>query len=152
MDYKNLLRPVEILLVDDNPGDVQLMMDALRQAQVVKNVKTAETDAPSPNNPSQKAEAQPLPTSDLVLRDLNLPKNDGLEILTEIENDPHLRQMPVVIVTSSGARQAKTHLPRANCYLTQPLDLGQFICTINAVDNFWYTVVHLPTEEPDRIN
>ncbi|HKX29526.1 MAG TPA: response regulator [Blastocatellia bacterium] len=152
MNYRNLLRPVEILLVDDNPGDVQLMMSALREAQVVKNALNTEPAAPSPAGPSQKAEAHPLPTSDLVLRDLNLPKNDGLEILTEIENDPHLRQMPVVIVTSSGARQVKNHPPRANCYLTQPLDLGQFICTINAVDNFWYTVVHLPTEEPDRIN
>src|SRR5262245_6603635 len=114
MNYKNLLRPVEILLVDDNPGDVQLMMNALREAQVVKSATHAETAAPSADGPSQRAEAQPLPTSDLVLRDLNLPKNDGLEILTEIENDPHLRQMPVVIVTSSGARQAKSHLPRAN--------------------------------------
>jgi CheY-like chemotaxis protein len=147
MDIDNLLKPVEILLVDDNPGDVRLMMEALRDARVVNNVFMGD-DVPSSATASDLRHQAPdlLPRSDLVLRDLNLPKRDGMEVLTEIENDPNLRRIPVVIVTSSGARQVKNHNSRANCYLTTSLDLGQFICTINAVDNFWYTVVHLPTE------
>src|SRR5262245_20108199 len=115
MNIEHLLRPVEILLVDDNPGDVRLMMEALRAAKAGNGARIAEDREPSPAGRRPDESRLSSPPSELILRDLNLPKNDGREVLTEIESVPNLRRIPVVILTSAGARKAENRHSRASC-------------------------------------
>src|SRR5262249_3416705 len=105
MNIENLLRPVEILLVDDNPGDVRLMIDALREAKVISHVVMADDEAETMAILRRENGYGNLQPTDLILLDLNLPKKEGQEVLTEIKNDPNLSHIPVVIVTSSGDQQ-----------------------------------------------
>ena len=148
MNVRSMSRPVEILLVEDNPGDVRLTREALREGKV-HNVLHVVPDGVEAlrflRREDQYAEAV---RPDLILLDLNLPKKDGREVLQDVKADPALRNIPVVVLTSSQAEQdiARAYDLHANCYVTKPVDLDQFIHVVRTIEDFWFTIVKLPTE------
>ena len=139
-------RPVEILLVEDNPGDVRLTIEALRDAKVRNHLSVAEDGEAAMAFLYREGEYASAPRPDLIRLDLNLPKKDGREVLAEIKADPHLKTIPVVILTTSKADQdvVRSYELNANCYVTKPVDLDQFITVVQSIENFWLTIVTLP--------
>jgi chemotaxis family two-component system response regulator Rcp1 len=139
-------RPIEILMVEDNPGDVRLTVEALKEGKVRNNFHTVEDGVQAMAFLRRQGEYANSPRPDLVLLDLNLPKMNGREVLAEIKQDPDLRRIPVVILTVSKAEQdiLKTYNLYANCYITKPVDLDQFLEVVKSIENFWLTVVMLP--------
>jgi chemotaxis family two-component system response regulator Rcp1 len=144
------LRPIEILLVEDSPGDVRLTREALRDAKVSNNLHVVrdgvEALAFLRRQGDQFAEC---PRPDLILLDLNLPRKSGHEVLEEIKADGALRRIPVVILTTSQAEQdvLRTYDLHANCYITKPVDLDQFIAVVRSIEDFWLTIVRLPSDQ-----
>lgn len=139
-------QPVNILLVEDNPGDVRLMREAFRN-QKVRNTLHAVTDGKAAMAFLRKqGKYVNAPRPDIILLDLNLPGKDGREVLAEIKSDPHLRVTPVIIITSSGAEQdvIRAYSLNANCYVTKPVNLDQFIRMVQSISDFWFTIVKLP--------
>jgi CheY-like chemotaxis protein len=139
-------RPIEILMVEDNPGDVRLTVEALKEGKVRNNLHTVEDGMEALAYLRQEGKYAGVPRPDLILLDLNLPKMSGQEVLAEIKADPDLRRIPVVILTVSKAEQdvLKTYNLHANCYITKPVDLDQFLEVVKSIENFWLTVVMLP--------
>lgn len=138
--------PINILLVEDNPGDVRLTMEALSDAKV-KNKLTVATDGVEALNLLFGRTPGTSPGSfDLIVLDINLPKKNGREVLAELKNDPKLKHIPVVILTTSKAEQdiCQTYEQHANCYVTKPLDFEQFIHVVRSIEHFWLSVVTLP--------
>lgn len=138
--------PVEILLVEDNPGDVRLTQEALREAKVRNNLHVVQDGEAALNFLYRKDGFSNAPRPDIILLDLNLPKKNGQEVLAEIKADPCLRRIPVVILTTSKAEEdiLKSYDLHANCYVTKPVDFEQFIRVIQSIQEFWLTVVKLP--------
>ena len=142
----NGMKPVEVLLVEDNPGDVRLTMEAMKEAKILNNLSVAsdgvEALAFLHHEGSFKNAARP----DIILLDLNLPKKDGREVLAEIKQDKSLRQIPVVILTTSQAEEdiVRTYNTYANCFVTKPVDLDQFIHVVKTIGDFWFSMVKLP--------
>ena len=138
---------VQILLVEDNPGDARLTKEALREAKVRNTLNHVENGIEALAFLRQEGEYADAPRPDLVFLDLNLPRMDGREVLREIKNAPDLRRIPVVILTSSGAEQdiLSTYELHANCYITKPVDMQGFLTVVKSVENFWFSVVKLPT-------
>ncbi len=141
-------RPVEILLVEDNPGDVRLTIEALKEGKMSNNVNTVGDGAEALAFLHQSGNYADAPRPDLILLDLNLPKKDGREVLEEIKEDPELKRIPVVVLTTSQAEQdiLKVYELHANCYITKPVDLDQFMKVVKSIEDFWLTVVRLPKE------
>ena len=139
-------RPIEILMVEDNPGDVRLTVEALKEAKVRNNLHTVEDGVEALAFLRREGGYAEVPRPDLVLLDLNLPKMNGREVLAEIKEDPELRRIPVVILTISQAEQdiVKSYNLHANCYITKPVDLDQFLEVVKSIENFWLTIVKLP--------
>ena len=137
---------VQILLVEDNPGDARLTEEALREAKVHNTLNHVENGIEALAFLRQEGEYADAPRPDLVFLDLNLPRMDGREVLREIKNDPDLKRIPVVILTSSGAEQdiLSTYELHANCYITKPVDMQGFLTVVKSVEYFWFTVVKLP--------
>jgi CheY-like chemotaxis protein len=149
MSTRPLSRPVEILLVEDNPGDVRLTREALREGKVHNNLYIAKDGVEALAFLRREgAEFADAVRPDLILLDLNLPRKDGREVLEEIKDDPSLRHIPVVVLTSSEAEQdiVRAYDLHANCYVSKPVDLDQFITVVQSIENFWFTIVKLPTE------
>ena len=148
MDGQTMGRPIEILLVEDNPGDARLTKEALKEGKVCNKLHVAEDGDKALAFLRRGGSYAGAPRPDLILLDLNLPKRDGRELLAEIKTDPSLRRIPVVILTTSRAEEdiLKTYDLHANCYITKPVDLEQFIGVVKAVEDFWLTVVKLPPE------
>jgi len=142
-------RPIEILLVEDNPGDVRLIVEALKDGKVQNKLHIAKDGMEATAFLHREGEYADALYPDLILLDLNLPKKDGPEVLAEIKEDPALKHIPVVILTSSqeGEDIVKTYNLHANCYITKPIDLEQFIMVVKSITDFWSTIVKLPTEE-----
>jgi len=139
-------RPIEILLVEDNPGDVRLTKEALKEGKVMNVLNTVgDGEEALAYLRRQGAHAQAT-RPDLVLLDLNLPRKSGREVLAEIKEDPDLKRIPVVILTVSEAEQdiIKSYNLHANCYITKPVNLEQFIEVVKSIEDFWLTVVMLP--------
>src|ERR1041384_983761 len=138
--------PIEILLIEDNPGDVRLAIEALRDGKVHNNLRVAldGVEAMAMLRRQPPYENQPRP--DLILLDLNLPRMDGREVLAKIKNDPELRAIPVVVLTSSEAEQdiVRAYNLNANCYVTKPVDLDQFMRVVKSIEGFWLEIVKLP--------
>jgi CheY-like chemotaxis protein len=134
--------PIDILLVEDNPGDVRLTQEALKDGQVLKNLYVAKDGVEAIELLS--GEFRP----DIILLDLNLPKKGGREVLAEIKSDPNLKRIPVVILTSSQAEEdiLSSYDLHANSYITKPVDLDQFVRVIQSIENFWLSIVKLPRE------
>ena len=141
-------RPVEILLVEDNPGDARLAFEALREARVSNNLTWVANGVDAMAFLRREGRYAAAVRPDLVLLDLNLPKKDGREVLTEIKSDGGLRRIPVVILTTSQAEEdiAGAYQLNANSYITKPVDLEQFIRVVQSIDDFWLTIVELPRE------
>jgi chemotaxis family two-component system response regulator Rcp1 len=143
---KEACRPIEILMVEDNPGDVRLTVEALKEGKVRNNFHTVADGVEALAFLRQEGRYSEAARPDLVLLDLNLPKKNGREVLAEIKEDPELRRIPVVILTVSQAEQdiVKSYNLHANCYITKPVDLDQFLEVVKSIENFWLTVVMLP--------
>jgi len=145
--------PVEILLVEDNPGDVRLTQEVLRDGRVRNNMSVVKDGVDAISFLHQTGEYVGAPRPDIILLDLNLPKKDGREVLAEIKADPDLKNIPVVVLTTSSAEQDifRSYDLHANCYITKPVDLDQFIRVMKSIEDFWLTIVKLPRgEEDDR--
>ena len=142
-------RPIDILLVEDNRGDVRLTQEILRDSKVRNNVIVVEDGDEALALLRRQGKYRDVPRPDLVLLDLNLPKRDGREVLAEIKADPDLKRIPVVVVTTSQAEEdiVKSYDLHANCYVTKPLDLEQFTKVVKSIEDFWLAIVKLP---PDR--
>jgi len=140
--------PVEILLVEDNPGDVRLTQEALRESKVNNNLHVVNDGVQAMAFLHREGQFSAVPRPDLVLLDLNLPKKDGREVLTEIKANPALKRIPVVILTTSRAEEdvLRTYDLHANCYITKPVDFDQFMNVVKVVEDFWFTVVRLPPQ------
>jgi CheY-like chemotaxis protein len=145
----NLVRSIDILLVEDNPGDARLAKEALAESKIKNNLHFVGDGEEASDFLFRKGKFENAPRPDLILLDLNLPKKDGRELLAEIKNDPHLKRIPVVILTTSKAEEdiIKTYNLHANCYITKPLDLDQFMKVVRSIEEFWLTIVRLPTFE-----
>jgi two-component system, chemotaxis family, response regulator Rcp1 len=138
--------PIEILLVEDNPGDVRLTKEALREGKVYSNLHTVKDGVEAMEFLRKKGKYQDVPRPDIILLDLNLPKKDGREVLEEIKTDGDLKRIPVVVLTTSKAEEdvLRTYNLHANCYVTKPVDLEKFMVVVKTIDIFWLTVVTLP--------
>lgn len=141
-------RPVEILLVEDNPGDVRLTIEALKEGKVRNRLNVARDGVEALEYLKREGPFRDATRPDLVLLDLNLPKMDGREVLAAIKADESLRRIPVVVLTTSKAEEdvLRSYALHANCYITKPVDLDQFISVVKSIDDFWLTVVRLPNE------
>jgi len=137
--------PIEILLVEDNPGDVRLTAEALRDARVRNRLSVAKDGVDALAFLRQEGEHGQAPRPDLILLDLNLPKKGGREVLQEIKQDERLKHIPVVILTTSQAEQdiVQSYHLRANAYVTKPVDLEQFLKVIQSIEHFWLEIVKL---------
>jgi CheY-like chemotaxis protein len=141
-------KPVEILLVEDNPGDVRLTQEALNDGKVRNNMHVAEDGVEAVAFLRREGKYADAPRPDLILLDLNLPKKDGREVLAEIKTDEDLKRIPVVVLTTSKAEQDifRAYDQHANCYITKPVDLDQFITIVKGIEDFWFTIVKLPSD------
>ena len=148
MSNKTNGRPIEILLVEDNPGDVRLTKEAFKGAKVKNNLHSVGDGVEAMAFLHQQGQYADSPRPDVILLDLNLPKKDGREVLAEIKEDPKLKRIPVVIVTTSKAEQdiVQTYDLHANCYINKPVDFNQFIKVVKSIEDFWLTIVKLPPE------
>jgi CheY-like chemotaxis protein len=139
-------KPAEVLLVEDNPGDVRLTKEALLEGKVMNRLSVAPDGEEALRFLRRSAGYETAPRPDLVLLDLNLPKKDGREVLAEIKADERLRRIPVIVLTTSKADEdvIKSYQLHANCYITKPVDFGQFISVVKSIEDFWLCVVKLP--------
>jgi len=139
-------RLVEILLVEDNPADVRLTVEALKDSKLKNNLNVVNDGVEAMEFLLKKGKYADAPTPDLILLDLNLPKKDGREVLKEVKEDCNLKRIPVVILTISKADEdiVKTYDLHANCYISKPVDLDQFVKVVKSIEDFWFTIVVLP--------
>jgi chemotaxis family two-component system response regulator Rcp1 len=146
MGTANLAKPVEILLVEDNPGDADLARDALESSKIRNTLHVVGDGEEAMAFLRQSGKFKDAPRPDIVLLDLNLPKKDGREVLAEIKADEELKRIPVVILTTSRAEEdiLKSYNLHANCYITKPIDLTQFVKVVKSIEDFWFTIVKLP--------
>ena len=146
MNNQMRVKPVQMLLVEDNPGDVRLTKETLKDAKLMVDLHVVGDGVEAIAFLRQEGKYASVPWPDLVLLDLNLPKKDGREVLAEIKQDPDLRRIPVVVLTISSAEEdiLKSYNLHANAYVNKPLDLEQFAKITKAIEDFWFTVVKLP--------
>lgn len=139
---------VEILLVEDNPGDVRLTQEAMKEGKMRNRLSVAVDGVEAMAFLRQEGKFADAPRPDVILLDLNLPRKDGRTVLAEIKADPDLKRIPVVILTSSKAEEdiLNSYDSHANCYITKPSDLEQFIDVVKSVEGFWFQIVKLPKE------
>ena len=146
MNNQMRAKPVQMLLVEDNPGDVRLTKETLKDAKLMVNLHVVGDGVEAMAFLRQEGKYASAPRPDLVLLDLNLPKKDGREVLSEIKQDPNLRRIPVVVLTISNGEEdvLKSYNLHANAYVNKPLNLEQFAKITKAIEDFWFTVVKLP--------
>jgi two-component system, chemotaxis family, response regulator Rcp1 len=139
-------RPLEILLVEDNPADVRLTEEAFREGKIHNTLVVARDGVEAMDFLHRRGKYADAVRPDLILLDLNLPRKDGREVLAEIKADPDLRRIPVVVLTTSRAEMdiVRSYNLHANCYVVKPVDLDQFIGIIQSIESFWLTAVMLP--------
>lgn len=142
-------QPADILLVEDNKGDVRLLQEAFKDGKIVVNLHVVEDGVEAMAFLRHQGKYANVPRPDMVLLDLNLPRKDGREVLAEIKSDVALKRIPVVVLTtsSSGEDILKSYDAYANCYITKPVDLNQFVEVIKSLENFWLTLVKLPSQD-----
>jgi two-component system, chemotaxis family, response regulator Rcp1 len=148
MTAMGISRPIEVLLVEDNPGDVRLTREALKEGKVRNNLHVVADGVEAIAFLKKQGKFSAAVRPDVILLDLNLPRKDGREVLEEIKADASLRHIPVVILTSSQAEQdiVRAYDLHANCYVTKPVDFEQFITVVRSIEDFWFTIVKLPPE------
>jgi len=148
MSAGEIVRPIVILLVEDNPGDVRLIREAMRERRMQVDLHAVENGVEALAFLRKEDGYVRVPRPDLILLDLNLPKMDGRGVLTEVKEDQNLRRIPVVVLTASQAEEDifRAYDLRANCYVTKPLDLDQFMDAVQTIQDFWMSVVQLPVD------
>jgi chemotaxis family two-component system response regulator Rcp1 len=141
-------KPIEILIVEDNPGDVRLTQEALRDAKVRNHLSVAKDGVEALAYLHREGKYGSAPRPDLILLDLNLPRKDGREVLADIKDDLNLRSIPVVILTTSQDERdvLGAYESYANCYIVKPVDLVQFIVVVKSIEDFWFQIVRLPPD------
>ena len=141
-------RPVHILLVEDNPGDVELTKQGLREGKVKVHLDVATDGAQAMAFLRRKGAYGDADRPDIILLDLNLPGKDGREVLAEIRDDPELETIPIAVLTTSDADEdiLQAYKLKANCYITKPVDFDQFVKIVHQIKAFWFTIVNLPPE------
>jgi chemotaxis family two-component system response regulator Rcp1 len=147
MHSPTLNRPIAILLVEDNPADVRLMQEMLKKLQIQVQLSVADDGAAALKFLRREAPYTTAVPPDLILLDLNLPKKPGLEVLAEISRDPRLRRIPLIVLSSSQAQQdiVRSYELCANCYITKPTGLEQLAHAVRLIEEFWLTLVALPS-------
>ena len=145
-------RPIEILLVEDNPGDARLVKEALKDGKVLNELHVVKDGVEALDFLKRKGGYADAVCPDLILLDLNLPKKNGHEVLAEIKSDPDLKRIPVVVLTVSKAEEdiMITYNLHGNCFITKPIDFDQFVDVVKAIEDFWLTIVKLPLGEARR--
>jgi chemotaxis family two-component system response regulator Rcp1 len=145
----SVLKPIEVLLVEDNAGDVRLTEEALKEGKLAVHLTVARDGLEAMQILHQRNGNAGAPRPDLILLDLNLPKMDGRQVLQEIKNDPKLMRIPVVVLTTSAADAdiLTTYGAHANCYITKPVDMDRFISIVLLLEEFWFTIVKLPVHD-----
>ena len=137
---------IEILLVEDNPGDVRLIREALRDGQVRHNLHVVPDGVEAMAYLRKEGSYAAGPRPDIILLDLNLPRKNGREVLAEVKSDPNLMSIPVVVLTTSADEEdvVRAYEYHANCYITKPVDFDRFIKVVRSIEDFWFTIVRLP--------
>ncbi|HEY3116608.1 MAG TPA: response regulator [Chloroflexota bacterium] len=145
-DSNSSSRPVEILLVEDNPGDVRLTTEGLKEGKIRNHLNVVADGVEAMAYLRREGKYTGSPRPDLILLDLNLPRKDGREVLAEIKADDVLRRIPVVVLTTSSAEQdiIASYNLSANCYVTKPVDFTTFVEVVKSIEDFWFTIVRLP--------
>ncbi len=145
-----LVKPIDILLVEDNPGDADLAREALEDTKLHNRLHVVDDGEKALAFLRRQGAYATAPRPDLILLDLNLPRKDGREVLAEIKTDDHLKRIPVVILTTSRAEEdvLKTYNLHANCYISKPIDLNQFMRVVKSIEDFWLSIVVLPPDGP----
>jgi CheY-like chemotaxis protein len=141
-----LARPIEILLIEDSPSDAALTIEAMQAGKIVNNLNRVADGVEAMAYLRQQGEFAKSPRPDLIMLDLNLPKKDGREVLRELKNDPSLKLIPIIVLTTSRADKdvLQSYALNANCYITKPVDFEQFIVVVKSIESFWLSVVTLP--------
>ncbi|NJN33237.1 MAG: response regulator [Saprospiraceae bacterium] len=144
---QKLSRPVDILLVEDNPGDVRLTQEAFREARLTIKLNVVMDGEEALNYLHRRTKYQDATRPDIILLDLNIPKKDGREVLQEIKQDPNLRHIPVVVLTTSNAEQdiVKTYNLNVNAYINKPVDFDRFFTIVQKIEDFWLMTTILPS-------
>ncbi len=143
----NIGKPIEILLVEDNPADVRLTQEVFKDCKISNTLHVVKDGVEAMDFLKRQGKFKDKPVPDLILLDLNLPKKDGREVLAELKGDADLKKIPVIVLTTSEAEQdiLRSYDLGANCYITKPVDLNQFINVVHCIEDFWLTIVKLPT-------
>jgi CheY-like chemotaxis protein len=143
---RSTTRPIDILLVEDNPADARLTIEALKDGKVHNNITVLEDGVEAMAYLKNEGKYAGAVRPDVIILDLNLPKKDGREVLAEVKGDPSLKTIPVVIMTVSKAEEdiLKSYSLHANCYVTKPVDFTQFMKVVKTIEDFWLTIVKLP--------
>ena len=146
MVVPELVKPIEILLVEDNPGDVRLTIEALKEAKVINHLTVVKDGLEALAFLRRQGSYTAAPRPHLIVLDLNLPRKDGREVLADIKADDSLKRIPVVVLTTSQDEQdvLKSYNLHANCYITKPVDLDQFVRVVRSIEDFWLGIVVLP--------
>jgi chemotaxis family two-component system response regulator Rcp1 len=147
MSKERRVRPISIMLVEDSPGDAELIIDFLEHCKMKNTINWLQDGEAAMAYLHREGAYAGEPMPDLILLDLNLPRKDGREVLGDIKGDPKLKHIPVVILTSSKSEEdiVRSYQLQANCYITKPVDIEQFVNVVRAIDDLWLTVVRLPT-------
>ena len=148
MDSDNF-RTINILLVEDNPGDVRLTQEVLKEGKIKNTLNVVMDGEEALHYLHKEGKFSTVELPDIILLDLNLPKIDGREVLEHIKKDPELKRIPVIVLTTSDAQTdiLKMYDNHANCYITKPVDFGQFINVVKSIEDFWLTIVKLPPKK-----
>lgn len=141
-------KPIEILLVEDNGADVRLTQEAFKEGKVLNNLSVVANGVEAIDFLHRKGKYAASPHPDLILLDLNMPRKNGCEVLGEIKQDPDLKRIPVVVLTISKSKEdiMKSYNLHANCYISKPVGLDQFIDVVKSIEDFWLTIVKLPPD------
>ena len=141
-------RPIEVLLVEDNPADVRLTQEAFKEGRVTNHLNVVSDGVEAMDFLRRGGNYADAARPDLIFLDLNLPRKDGREVLTEIKTDPRLKTIPVIILSTSGSAADinRSYQLNANCYITKPVDLDQFLNVVRSIEHFWFNIVTLPSD------
>ena len=139
-------RPIEVLLVEDNPGDVRLTIEAMKEGKILNRISVAEDGVEALSFLRREGSFNNAPRPDIIFLDLNLPKKDGREVLAEIKADLSLRSIPVVVLSTSQSEEDvfRSYDLQASCYISKPIDLNRFMDVVKSLNDFWLSVVKLP--------
>jgi two-component system, chemotaxis family, response regulator Rcp1 len=145
------MKKIEILLVEDNPGDIRLTKEALKESKIENNLHVAIDGVEAIDFLQKRGRFVNSPTPDLILLDLNLPRKGGIEVLAEIKSNGHLKVIPIVVLTTSQSEKdiLKSYELHVNCFVTKPVEFDEFMTAIRSIEDFWFTIVKLPKVEQD---